>query len=67
LVDSLPNPYGERTRMFSFVEINDKIYLSLDNPSYAVSIVEGSGAKRIDENMFEISGETVLAIEDKVT
>jgi hypothetical protein len=53
--------------MFSFVEINDKIYLSLDNPSYAVSIVEGSGAKRIDENMFEISGETVLAIEDKVT
>ncbi len=67
LVDSLPNPYGERIRMFSFVEINDKIYLSLDNPSYAVSIVEGSGAKRIDENMFEISGETVLAIEDKVT
>ena len=67
LVDSLPNPYGERTWMFSFVEINDKIYLSLDNPSYAVSIVEGSGAKRIDENMFEISGETVLAIEDKVT
>ena len=67
LVDSLPNPYGERTRMFSFVEINDKIYLSLDNPPYAVSIVEGSGAKRINENTFEISGEVVFLIQDKLT
>ena len=69
LRDSIPNSNGERTRMSSFIETNGTIYLSLDQPSSKVniSIVEGSGAKRINENTFEISGEVVFLIQDKLT
>ena len=69
LCDSIPNSNGERTRMSSFIETNGTIYLSLDQPSSKVniSIVEGSGAKRINENTFEISGEVVFLIQDKLT